>query len=133
MNLDAKVNNQIFRKDYKPIIAKNRHLASLVPARLKPFGTDQYFAGTVLAKNSVDGLFYPYANGGASGLGTAVAILMETIDDPASGSQATTLVGRGLVSGELLQDNLIGLDAAAKTSLGARSYQASDGVNILKF
>lgn len=132
MNLDANINNQIFRKDYKPVIAKNRHLASLAGVRLKALGTDLYVAGLVLAKNSVDGYFYPYANGGASGTGTAVCVLMEDITDPASLPSPTRL-GRGIFSGELLQDNLVGLDAGAKTSLGARSYQASDGVNILKF
>lgn len=128
MNLDANVNNQLFRKDYPQIIAKNRHLASLSGVRLKGVAAD-YQAGTVLGKNSVDGLFYAYNTGSASGLNTAVCVLMETIAD----NGESTLLGRGIFSGELLQDNLTGLDAGAKTNLGARSYQASDGVNILKF
>lgn len=129
MDLDANVNNQIFRKDYPVIIAKNRHLASLAPVRLVSTGSD-YQAGTVLAKNSTSGLFQAYANGGASGTGTAVCVLMETItDDPVNGS----MVGRGIFAGELYKDNLVGLDSGAITNLGAKSYQASDGVNILKF
>lgn len=128
MNLDSKVDNQIFRKDYPQVIAKNRHLASLAGVRLKGTGSD-YVAGTVLAKNSVDGYFYAYNNSGSSGLDTAVCVLMESIADTGE----TTLLGRGLFSGELFKDNLTGLDSPAITDLGARSYQASDGVNILKF
>lgn len=129
MNLDAEVNNEIFRKDYKQIIAKNRHLASIAPTRLKATGSD-YQAGTVLGKNSVDGFFYAYNNAGASGIDTAVAVLMETIADD---GLSTTLMGRGIFSGELFKDNLTGYDAAAKVDLGAREYQASDGINIVKF
>jgi len=129
MNLDAEINNQIFRKDYPQIIAKNRHLASLAGVRLLAVGND-YIAGQVLAKNTVSGYFQAYQNGGASGLGTAACVLMESIADL---GLSTTLVGRGIFSGELFQGNLIGLDANAITNLGARSYTASDGVQILKF
>jgi hypothetical protein len=128
MNLDANINNSLTRKDYPQIIAKNRHLASLTGARLKGVAAD-YAAGTVLAKNSVDSLFYAYDNNASSGLNTAVGVLMETITD----NGEATLVGRMLVSGELLKDNLTGLDSGAITDLGARSYTGSDGVNILKF
>jgi hypothetical protein len=128
MNLDAEINNEIFRKDYKPVIAKNRHLASLAATRLKGVGTD-YQAGTVLAKNTVDGLFYAYNNAGSSGLDTASCVLMETIAD----NGESTLMGRGIFSGELFKDNLVGYDAAAKTDLGAREYTASDSINIVKF
>lgn len=128
MNLDANINNQLFRKDNTVIIAKNRHLASLAGVRLKGVAAD-YQAGTVLGKNSVDGYFYAYNNGASSGLDTAVCVLMETIAD----NGESTLLGRGIFSGELYKDNLVGFDSAAGTDLGARSYQASDGVNILKF
>ncbi len=129
MNLDANVNNQIFRKDYPQVIAKNRHLASLAACRLLPTGNNAYPAGLVLAAR-IDGFFVPYVNGGASGTGTAVAVLNETIQDDGT---YPTLMGRGIFAGELFYAALIGVDSNAVSNLNARTYTASDGNEILKF
>lgn len=128
MNLDAKVNNQIFRKDWPQVLAKNRHLASLGPTRLASIGVD-YVAGTVLALRT-DGLYVPYVASGPSGTGTAAAVLEQSItDDSVQGS----MMGVGIFGGEVYYGALSGVDSGAVTNLNGRTYTASDGNQILKF
>lgn len=127
-DLDAVSSTEIFRKDAPIILACNRHHATLLPVRLA-FDAANYLAGQVIALNTVSGLYVKYASGGASGTGTAAAILFEDAS-PASGD---TDLARGIFEGIVFQGKLTGLDAGAITNLGARSVTDSTGVQILIF
>jgi len=131
-SIDAKFSSEIFRTDRKVVLASNRQLASLLPARLA-YDALGYSAGVVLARNSVSGLHQKYDNGGASGLDTAVGILMDglLVEDFLSASD--TQSAKMIVGGECLEANLTGLDSAAKTDLGGRSITLADGTVIFKF
>lgn len=131
-NTDAKYIDPIFRKDHPMVLAKNRHQASLMPVSLKYSSTDLK-AGQVMARNSVTGLYEKYVNGGASGLGTAVGILMEDkiVEDFAS--TGATVTARVITKGEVFENLLTGLDAQAKTDLKARSLVDGLGNQILSF
>jgi len=132
MNLDAKVNNQIFRKDHPIILASNRQLATLYPVRLD-YSSDGYKAGTVLGRNSVDGNYAAYDNGASSGLDTAAAILFEDVPVESFPSATGTALARGIFGGEVFKAKLTGLDASAITDLKARTITGADGVDVLKF
>lgn len=131
MNTDAKFSGQIFRKDNPIIIAANRHLAILHGVRLA-YSATGYSAGQVLARNSVNGLYAQYDDGGASGLDTAKAILLEGLqaEDMVAASGA---VVPALFGGEVFESKLVGLDANAKTDLGSKTIIDGSGTQILKF
>lgn len=131
-NLDAQYNPQIFRKDYPQIIATNVHLATILGVRLA-YDAAGYNAGVCLAQNSVSGLFQKYSNGGASGLGTAVAFLYAPVDVSDFPSATGTVLERGVFTGELTSALLTGNDATADGQLGARKFAGSDGITIYKF
>lgn len=133
--LDAGNNTSIFRKDHAMIIAQNRHLASILPIRMTYSATD-LIAGTVMSRytsGANSGLYAPYVNSGASGIGTAACILME--DHPTSefANNTDTTLGRGIFGGEVFKDKLTGLDATAITNLGAKTIVDATAVNVLKF
>lgn len=131
--LDAAFSGQIFRKDHKPILAQNRHLASILPVRLAYNAGNDYIAGTVLARNTTSGYYQPYASGGASGTGTAACVLFEDHGANEFASSGDTTAARGVFGGEVFKDNLIGLDAGAITNLGAKTIIDATGINVLKF
>lgn len=131
MNFDAKVNNEITRNDYAIIIALNRHLATLLPVRLKNSATD-IKAGTVLGRVTATGFYAAYNDAASDGTQVAKCILMDDVkaeEFPASG----TAVGRGIFSGYVFKDKLTGLDSNGETDLGAKTIVDASGVNILKF
>lgn len=128
-HLDAKVNTEIFRKDHPIILAANRHLASIKSVRMVYASATGYLAGTVIARNTVNGLYYAYNDAGSSGTEVASAILFEEVT-PESGD---TMLARGIFGGEVFQAKCVGLDANAITDLKARSITDALGTQILKF
>lgn len=132
MNVDPRFNGQIFRKSHPMIIAQNRRLASILPVTLA-FNASGYTAGTVLARNTTSGQYQNYANGGASGTGTASCVLFEDVDVSEFVATSGTVFGRGIFGGEVFKDKLIGLDSNAITNLNARTIVDSTGINVLKF
>lgn len=131
-NTDAKFSGEIFRKNHPQILAQNRHLASIMPVRLA-YDAAGYKAGQVLAQNSVSKEYAKYVDGAASGLGTAASILFE--EHPVSDFESATgsVLAKGIMGGEVFEDKLTGLDAAAKTDLGARTIEDATGIKVLKF
>lgn len=134
MNLDAKVDNEIFRKDHPMILAANRHLASIRPVRVE-YNASGYKAGRVLGQKTADSLFKYYNNANSDGSETAQCVMFEDIAVEAFESASGTAVGRGIFGGELYKSALTGqgLDAAAIVDLKARTIKGSDGVEILKY
>lgn len=130
-NLDAEFSPQIFRKDFPMILATNRHLATLLPVRLA-YDSAGYLAGQCLARRT-DGLFVKYANGGASGTGTAAGFLFAPVDVSEFPSTTGTAVERGVFTGQLFSSLLIGNDSAADTTLSARKITDATGVVIYSF
>lgn len=125
---DAVVNTEIFRKNHPIILACNRHLATLLPARMA-YVADGYVAGQVVARNAVTGNYEKYVDGSASGIGTAAGVLFQDVS-PASGD---TEIARVIFGGEVFEAKLTGLDAAAIVDLKARSITDATGVAVLKF
>lgn len=129
-SLDAKFKDPVFRRDNPQIVAASLHQTLRLPVRLEfEADTEGYPAGTVLARRPSNGLFTSYEDGQADGKGTAVAVLLNDVI-PASGD---TDLGIGIFKGTLYEDNLTGLDAAAKVDLGSRTIQDATGVKLLVF
>jgi len=133
--IGAAFNGNIFSKDNPIIIATNRASAILNPVRLR-YNASGYPAGTVLARNTTDGLFERYNDGASSGLNTASCILFEQhpIED-FDGSGATgSCMAVGIFGGcTVFEAKLLGLDANGKTDLGGKSIIDATGVTTLKF
>jgi hypothetical protein len=134
-SLDVKFNSEVFRKDHPMVIATNRQSAVLLPVRVK-WKSGGYAAGTVLARNTTNGVYETYVDGTGSGIGTAACVLFEQLAaedfDAQSAAGSTTAVG--IFGGcTVYVDKLVGLDAAAKTDLGAREIVDATGVATLKF
>lgn len=125
---DAAVSTEIFRKDQPLILACNRHQALIRPVRLA-YVSGGYPAGQVLARNTVTGFFEKYNDAGASGLNTAAAVLLDACEPASGDTELTTAIFKGHV----YESKLTGLDANAKTDLGARSITDASGVAILSF
>lgn len=131
-SIDSRFAGEIFRKDQPIIIAQDRQLASIIGARLA-YNASGYDAGTVVARNTVSGLFEKYNNAGASGLDTAAGVLFEEhqVEDFESATGTTT--ARVIVAGVVFKSKLVGLDSAAETDLAARTIIGADSVSLLKF
>ena len=129
LGVDAEFNGQIIRKDFPNIIACKRELCMFLGARLL-YQSSGYVAGTVLARNSSTGIYEPYVNGGASGTGTACAILPFDLLDAPSGVNVLKQV---LVKGQVYQAKLTGLDSGAISNLVAKSVTDVAGDQILIF
>lgn len=131
MNLDAKVNNEIFRQDQTIILALNRHLADIQPVRLA-FDADGYKAGQVVARDTSSGLWEKWsAVSGDSPDSHCILfenVPVQDVDSAASG----TAVARGIYGGDVYQDKCLELDSNAKTALGGRTI-VNNGDNIFKF
>ncbi len=80
--------------------------------------------GTVLGKITASGKLKAYAAANTDGSQTAIGILKDYV--PAS---TTDVIASVYIAGVFTESMLVGLDAAAKTSLGARS--AFDGSLIV--
>ncbi len=125
--LDSTFNAEIFRTDNPVILASNRHLATIYGVRLA-YNADGYKAGQVLSKDTSDGYFKKYSL--ASGTYPAQCVLFDNVNGPASSG---TGLARGVFGGEVFTDKLLDYSANAKTDLGARDINASDGVGVTKF
>jgi len=132
MNLDAKVNTSIFRKDHPIILATNRHLATLLPVRLA-YDAAGYVAGEVVGRITADGNYASYIDGNSDGTQVAVGILFESVEAELFPSTSGTALARMIAGGEVFESKLTGLDAAAKVDLKARSIIDASGVTIMKF
>lgn len=131
MNLDAKIDNEIFRKDHPIILSGNRQLASITGARLY-HDTDGYDAGQVVARITSTGLFKKWS-AASGGTYDTVSVLLSPVDgDEFLGSTGTAL-GRVATGGEVFKDKLIELDSTAITQMKARTIVGSDGVSVLKY
>jgi hypothetical protein len=133
--LDSTFNGQIFRKDMPLVIASNRSSAVLHPVRLR-YQADGYAAGTVLARNTTDGLYQAYTDGAASGTGTAAAVLFEAhgAEDFPGATSNDSCLAVGIFGGcSLFYDSLTGIDAAGEADLGMREITDATGVKTVKF
>jgi hypothetical protein len=127
--LDFVTSGQVFRKDYRMVLAMNRHQAAIIPVRLA-YDAAGYVMGQVIARNTTSGLWSKYVTAGSSGTDTAVGILFNDVQDmPASGTD----LGQLIVKGQVFEDACIDLDSAAKVDLGARSVITGTGATILMF
>lgn len=128
-------NQSIFRKDFPMPIATNRSSAVLLPVQLR-YNAAGVIAGTVLARNTTDGLYETYVNGGASGTGTAACVLFESHapeDFTAAAASGNTLAV-GIFGGcTVFKASCPNMDATAETSLGAKEIIDSNGVTLVKF
>jgi hypothetical protein len=127
--LDFSTKTEIFRHNSPTLIARNRHLASLMGIRLA-YDAAGYAMGVTLARNSTSGLYQKYDDNAASGLNTAVGILY--CDVPADAASGTD-VAQMLVKGEVYESKVTGLDANGKTDLKSRSIVDGFGNTILIF
>lgn len=132
MNFDAKINNELFRKDHPMILATNRHLATILPVRLA-YDAGGYKAGQVLGRVTASGNYADYNDAGSGGVETAAAILFEDVPVELFPSASGTALARGIFGGEVFESKLTGLDANGKVDLGARSIVDATGTTILKF
>lgn len=127
--LDAFTSGQVFRKDMRMILAMNRHQAALVPVRLT-YAALGYKAGTVLARNSTSLQYEAYDDNASSGLDTAVGILFNDCLDMNTDQPG---IGQMLISGQVFQAALIGIDDNAIVDLKGRSITDARGSQILIF
>lgn len=124
---------EVFRKDHPMVIAQNMHLSTREPVRLA-YNASGYKAGRVLGRNSTSGYYQNYDDSASSGLNTAVCVLFEDVDvTEIDGGATGTALARAIFGGELFQDKLLGLDAAAIVDLKARSFIDATGTTVLKF
>lgn len=133
--IGASFNGSVFHKDFPMVIATNRASAILLPVRLR-YDSAGYEAGVTLARNTTDGWFQKYDDGGSSGINTARCFLFEahpTADFDAATTAGSTM-GVGIFGGCVLYyDKLTGLDAAGIVDLGAKQFIDATGVNLLRF
>lgn len=129
-NIDPRFTGEIFRQDHPIILACDRHLASLLPVRMR-YKSGGYAAGEVVSRNTTDGLYDSYLDGAASGLGAANAILQDKVDfgTATSGSQ----IAVGIFGGKVYSAKLTGMDAAGIVDLKGRTVIDATGVSILMF
>lgn len=114
--------------------------ARSMPVRLAVSTT--HLKGTVLAEVTATGLFDAYASGGAGGLAVAKAILPFTVTTDASGNIffGTAAVSRDgqstktvpvWISGIFKESDLVGFDATALSTLGARRIESVSGKEVI--
>lgn len=134
-SVDANFKSSIFRFDQPLVIAMNRSSAVLIGLRLK-YQSGGYAAGTVLARNTTDGLYQAYDDGGASGIDTAACVLFEAhAAEDFDGTAATsTTTAVGIFGGcAVYKDNLTGYDANALTDLKGRVVKGTTGDDLVLF
>lgn len=129
----------IFRKDYPMPIAMGRQSALIHPVVLR-FNSAGYIAGTILAKNTTDGVWDAYNSAGASGTNKADCVLFESHapEDFSSTSTAASasglVVARGIYGGcEVFQQSMPNFANGVLTDLNARLITDAQGVTTMKF
>ena len=131
----ASFNGNIFSYDQPLIIAMNRQSAVLGGVRLR-YQSGGYLSGTVLARNSIDGLYEAYDSGGSSGTDTAAAILYEghTEADFDGTAATSSTVATGIFGGcAVYKDKMIGYDSSVLTDLNARLIVVNYDVELMSF
>lgn len=135
-NVDANFASEVLRRDDPNIIAANRQQALILGVRLA-YQSEGYTAGEVLALNSDDGLYYPYDDGGSSGLNTAVCVLEQSVratDFPGTTTAiADSALAAAIFGGVVYYDKLGGIDANGVTDLKGRRITDVSGVNLMIF
>lgn len=127
--VDASINNEIFRNDQNLILASRRDLAKFDGVILA-YHADGYIAGQVLAYNTATSVYGKYSL--LSGSYPAAAVLARKVR--AEEMDATTGAGGlGIFGGYLYSAKLIDGSAQAKTDLGGRDYTDATGVVTFKF
>ncbi len=130
MNLDARVNNEIFRNDQTQIIALNRHLAKLTPVRLK-YDSAGYVAGQCVARNTSSGTWEKFSAISGSSPDSHCILFENVIGEEFLGTTGTA-VARGIVAGDVYQDKCTNLDSTFKSALAGRLI-VNNGDNIFSF
>lgn len=134
--IDINFNGSIFRKDFPMVIATNRAQAIMLPVRVR-YQANGYVAGTLLARNTTDGWYQAYDDGGSSGINTAKCVLFESLNatdfDGAASTGSTTAVGIFGGGVTLYKDKLVGYDANGATDLGLVDIIDATGVTTVKF
>lgn len=134
-SIDPNFKSSIHRYDQKLVIAGNRHTAIILPVRLK-YQADGYEAGTLLARNTTDGLYQAYNDAGSSGINTAACVLLEAFaEEDFSGEESTdsTLATAVFGSCVLYKNNLVGYDANGLTDLKGTLITLPDSTVLMKF
>lgn len=137
MDLNADFQTEVTRYDDPNIVALNRQQATKLGIRLTYDG-DGYKAGTVLARNTVTGLYAKYSGGGSSGLNDAVCVLERgaaatEFASTATHSVANSVLTTAIFGGWVFYDKLTGIDADGIVDMGGKVIVGADGVNLLRF
>jgi hypothetical protein len=134
-NVGANFNGSIFRKDFSCVIATNRHTAVMLPVALR-YNSSGVQAGTALARNTTDGLYDTWANGGASGTGTAACILFESHDASDWTDQASSgaIMAVGIFGGCTVYKGAVpNYASGVLTGLSGRVVTDASGVDTILF
>lgn len=113
---------QVFRQDQALIIACDRHLAVILPIGLR-YAAAGIVAGTVMARNTTDGLYDAYSSAGSSGLNAAACITLRNEATTSGQVTYTPAIFKGIV----FYNNLTGVDATAYGSSGLAGRKITDG------
>lgn len=130
MNLDAKVNNALYRKDQTNIIAMNRQLAKLGPVRLA-YDSLGYVAGQAVARDTTSGFWEKFSAVSGDTPDSHCILFEDVVSDEFKGSTGTA-VARGIFGGDVYQDKCTELDSTFKSALGGRLV-VNNGENIFSF
>lgn len=141
-SIDIRFSGDVFQKNFPQIIASDRALAKLIPARFAwdaAYAASGILAGTVVARVTSTGYYTKYNNAVSGGPDVAVGVTLEDIlfDQSATGSAPSgigTQIGRVCVGGATLYaDKLTGMDANALTDLHGREITDAGGTELLVF
>lgn len=131
--MGPKFNADIFHFNQPMVMANGRGSASLLPIVLR-YHADGYEAGTVLARNTTDGLYQRYVDGTGSGIGDAACVLFFPVPVEDFGGATGTQGAVGIFGRcDLYLDKLVGYDAAAKADLGGREITDGSGTALFQF
>lgn len=137
MNSDANYVSEAIRYDDPNIVAMANNLTLRLGIRL-PYSASDYVAGTVLARNTVTGMYQAYSNAGSSGLDAAICVLEKTVKTTdfattTAQSVSNSVLTHAIFAGVVFYDKLTGIDANGITDLGAKKFIGADGVTLLSF
>lgn len=137
MDLNADFQSEVTRYDEPNVIAMDRQKALKLGIRLT-YDSGGYKAGTVLARNTVTGLYAKYSDAASSGLNDAVAVLERGVAatefaNTTTHSVANSVLTYGIFGGVVFYDKLTGIDANGVTDLRGKVMIGADGVNLLRF
>lgn len=134
-SLTPNFKGQIFRYNQPLVIAGNRNTALIYGLSIR-YNATGYQAGTVLARNTTDGIYQAYDSGGSSGTNVASAILLDAYapEDFTATSATGTTLANGLFGGATVyKDSLPNYSAGVLTDLKASIIYVDGGTQLLKF